>query len=211
MTVEASRAAFRRQVREAALDVAAGVVVEQGWDRVRMGDVAVETGVSRPTLYKEFGDRQGLGEALLLRESERFLVGVQAVVHEHGDDPARAVLLAVRYTLDEAARSPLLHAVLTSTRSDDAGLVPLLARSAPLLRRAVDVLVGALGPHLPPQPGSDLEDAAEALVRLCVSHLVQPSGDAASTALRLGRVCWRYLGLVEPTGEADGARRSRSG
>lgn len=189
------RAAFRQQVRGTALGVAHDLLVEHGWDGVRMGEVARLTGVSRPTLYKEFGDRQGLGEALLLRETERFLVGVQEVVAAHPSDPARGIRLAVRYTLDEAERSPLLRAVLTSTRSDDAGLVPLLARSVPLLRRAVQVLVAALAPHLPGTPEEDLTDAAEVLVRLCVSHLVQPTGDAATTSARLARVAERYLGL----------------
>lgn len=198
MTVEPLRAAFRRQVRDTALEVAHALVVEGGWDSVRMGEVARRTGVSRPTLYKEFGDRQGLGEALLLQETERFLVGVQEVVAAHAGDPSLGVLRAVRFTLDEAARSPLLHAVLTSTRGDDAGLVPLLARSAPLLRRAVEVLVEALGPHVPQVSPQDLVDSAEVLVRLCVSHLVQPSGDRETTAWRLARVCWRYLSLPEP-------------
>ena len=197
MTVLPLRAAFRQQVRDVALDVARELVVAHGWSGVRMGDVAQRTGVSRPTLYKEFGDRNGLGEALLLQESERFLVGVQEQVARYPREPGRGVLEAVRYTMEEAARSPLLHAVLTSTRADDAGLVPLLARSAPLLRRSVEVLVAALGP-LVPRP-QELPDAAEVLVRLCVSHLVQPSGDVASTSLRLARVACRYLGLSEPS------------
>src|SRR3546814_4867576 len=41
---------------------------------------------------------------------------------------------AVLFTLDEADRSPLLHAVLTSTRSGDDSLLPFLTtHSAPLL------------------------------------------------------------------------------
>ncbi|MCW2607014.1 MAG: TetR family transcriptional regulator [Frankiales bacterium] len=197
VTAPPLRLAFRQQVRETALGVTHDLVVERGWDGVRLGEVARLTGVSRPTLYKEFGDRQGLGEALLLRETERFLVGVREVVGAHGDDPSRGIRLAVVFTLEEAARSPLLHAVLTSTRADDAGLVPLLARSVPLLRRAVEVLVDALGPQLPDTPAEDLADAAELLVRLCVSHLVQPSADVERTALRLARTACRYLSLPE--------------
>ena len=41
-----------------------------------MGRVAELTGVSRPTLYKEFGDKQGLADALALGETERFVAGV---------------------------------------------------------------------------------------------------------------------------------------
>ncbi|MCU1693354.1 MAG: TetR family transcriptional regulator [Frankiales bacterium] len=198
MTVEPLRASFRRKVRDTALDVVRALVLEHGWDGVRMGEVARRTGVSRPTLYKEFGDRQGLGEALLLQETERFLVGVQQVVADHAADPATGVLQAVRYTLDEATRSPLLHAVLTSTRGDDVGLVPLLATSAPLLRRAVEVLVAALGPLLPGTPPEVLGEVADTLVRLCVSYLVQPAGDPEETSQKLARVARRCLALPDP-------------
>ena len=65
MTVEPLRLTFRRQLREQALGAAHGLTVDKGWSQVRMGEVAALTGVSRPTLYKEFGDKQGLGEACL--------------------------------------------------------------------------------------------------------------------------------------------------
>lgn len=195
MTIEPLRASYRRHVRDTALDVTRALVLERGWDGVRLADVATRTGVSRPTLYKEFGDRQGLGEALLLQEQERFLVGVRGVVEAHAGDPGVGVLEAVRFTLAEAQRSPLLHAVLTSSRRADDGLVPLLATSAPLLRRAVAVLVEALGPHLPGTPEQELAEVADTLVRLVVSHLVQPGPDPEQTAQRLARVARRCLAL----------------
>ena len=55
MTGESLRAEFRRQVRERVLEAAYAHTVERGWDRVRVGEIAVESGVSRPTLYREFG------------------------------------------------------------------------------------------------------------------------------------------------------------
>lgn len=195
MTAEPLRVAFRRQVHEQALEQAYALTVEQGWDKVRMGQVATATGVSRPTLYKEFGDKQGLGEALVRRETERFLVGVQAALDAAPDVPA-AVAAAVRYALDEAERSPLLHAVLTSTRGDDAGLLPLLTtRSAPLLDAAGGLVGGWLRARLPGHDERDVAEAADALARLVVSHLVQPAGSPEQTAERLARVALRVLRL----------------
>lgn len=198
VTAEPLRVAFRRQVREVALEHAHALAVEGGWDRVRMGAVAAAAGVSRPTLYKEFGDKQGLGEALVLRETERFLVGVQAALSEQAGAPREAVEAAVRFTLDEAGRSPLLHAVLTSTRGDEAGLLPLLTtRSAPLLDAATAVVVAWIVEQLPGTPEADAAEAADALVRLVVSHLVQPAADTDETARRLARVATRLLGLPD--------------
>ena len=195
VTAEPLRVAFRRQVREQALEAASALAVEHGWDRVRMGQVALATGVSRPTLYKEFGDKQGLGEALVRTETERFLVGV-ALVLEAADSVETGVREAVRFALTEADGSPLLHAVLTSTRADDVGLLPLLTtRSAPLLEAASAVMTAFLHTRLPAHDERDVVEAADALVRLVVSHLVQPDGPPRATAERLARVALRVLRL----------------
>lgn len=198
MSAEPLRLAFRRQVRETALDHARQLTGELGWDRVRMGQVALGAGVSRPTLYKEFGDKQGLGEALVLQETQRFLDGVQEQLSVDGAAPRTAVVAAVRFTLEEAARSPVLHAALTSTRGDQDGLLPLLTtRSAPLLETASAVVVAWLVEHFPERSRSEAAEAADALVRLVVSHLVQPGVDIEATSAQLARVTLRTLGVPD--------------
>src|SRR3954453_6531898 len=108
MTVEPLRASFRRQVRERAVEVTRALVLERGWDAVRMADVAAQAGVSRPTLYDEFGSKQGLAEALAISEAETFLRGISAVLADAPADPAAAISTATRYTFEQAARNPLL-------------------------------------------------------------------------------------------------------
>ena len=39
--------------------------------------IAEIVGVSRPTIYAEFGNKEGIAEALVLAETNRFLIGVQ--------------------------------------------------------------------------------------------------------------------------------------
>lgn len=198
MTADSLRLAFRRQVRETALDHARRLTGELGWDRVRMGQVALGAGVSRPTLYKEFGDKQGLGEALVLQETQRFLDGVQEQLSVDGAAPREAVVAAVRFTLEEARRSPVLHAALTSSRGDQDGLLPLLTtRSAPLLETASAVVVGWLVEHFPERSTREAAEAADALVRLVVSHLVQPGSDIEATSEQLARVALRTLGVPD--------------
>ena len=68
--------AFRREVRERALEVASRLTVERGWHQVRFVEIADEVGVSRPTMYSEFGNKAGLGEALVLAETTSFLGGL---------------------------------------------------------------------------------------------------------------------------------------
>lgn len=199
MTVEPLRLTFRRQVREQALGAAHGLTVDKGWSQVRMGEVAALTGVSRPTLYKEFGDKQGLGEALILRETERFLTGIGEVLERHASDIAAGILTAVEYVLAEADASPLLRGILTSARAGDDGLLPLLTtRSAPVLTAATQTLVSWFGSQFPELDSDDLADSADALARLAVSHLVLPAEDRSRTARRLTRVALRCLQLDLP-------------
>ena len=79
------RESFRTHLRERTLEAAYAETVAKGWDKVRVGQVAENVGTSRAMVYKEFGDKQGLGEALVLHESERFLVGIQKVLADQDD------------------------------------------------------------------------------------------------------------------------------
>lgn len=190
------RVQFRRQVREQALDAAQAMLVERGWEHVTVSAVAAAIGVSRPTFYKEFASKQALGEALVRRETERFLAGVGRVLEEHDDAAHDAIGAAVRFTLTEAADNPLLHAVLTSTRAGDDSLLPLLTtRSGPLLAAATAALSGWFADHFPELAEDEVAEGVDAVVRLVVSHLVLPAAPPDETARRLARVATRYLGV----------------
>ncbi|WP_181781691.1 TetR family transcriptional regulator, partial [Pseudonocardia pini] len=67
----------RAQLRADALDVAEELVVA---GRFGMPELAARLGVSRQTLYSEFGDRRGVASALVLRSTERFLDGIEAAL-----------------------------------------------------------------------------------------------------------------------------------
>jgi AcrR family transcriptional regulator len=193
------RARFRQQVREQALDAARALLVERGWEHVTVSAVASATGVSRPTFYKEFASKQALGEALVRRETERFLTGVGRVLEEHTEDAGDAIAAAVRFTLVEAAGNPLLHAVLTSARGGADSLLPLLTtRSGPLLSAAGSTLSTWFGEHFPALDAGEVAEAIDAVVRLVVSHLVLPVLPPEETARRLARVATRYLGIDAP-------------
>src|SRR5215471_16046614 len=97
----------RRTLRDDLLDAAGRLIIERGFRRVRMQDVADAVGVSRQTVYNEFGDKWGLAQAL----------------NRHTDLYA-AVAEAVTYTLGTAADDPLKKAILTGTGSED--LLPLM-------------------------------------------------------------------------------------
>ncbi|GLZ51971.1 TetR family transcriptional regulator [Actinomycetospora sp. NBRC 106378] len=188
MTGESLRVEFRRQVRERVLDTAASLAVEHGWDRVRIGEVATTSGVSRPTLYREFGTKDGVGEALVAREAERFFTGIASVLEDSASVPD-GVGASVRFTLDEAADNPLLRAILTGSRSGDTGLLPFLTTRGDAIISGGTGLVGAwVRRRAPEVEGRVVDDAVDAVVRLTISHLVSPGLSHADAADRLARI-----------------------
>ena len=160
--------------REALLDAAYDAALAGDWDRTRMADVARAAGVSRQTLYYEFGSKDALAEALALRVAGRWMEGADAASVGHDGTPAEAVAAGTVWTLDEAGRNPLLKAVLTD---DAGGLVPYLTtRGESLQRAARDHYTEFLVTHWPTIPAARVQLVADSVTRLTFSHLVLPGG-----------------------------------
>ena len=62
--------AARELLRDTLIGAARDELGRKSWADVTMADVATAAGVSRQTLYNEFGSRQKLAEALVVREIE---------------------------------------------------------------------------------------------------------------------------------------------
>ncbi len=190
-----------RPVGERVLDATATITAEHGWGAVTMGKVASLAGVSRQTVYNEYGAKPALGQAMVLRELERFLA---VVAHEldTGDELVPAIRAAAEQTLLMARDNPLLHTVLTSAHSLSSGgsqadneLLPFLTTDAePLISAAKSVIIERLGrfPDLG-FDGEQLDAATDAIVRLVLSHVMQPGGDPARTADHLAWIVGRVL------------------
>ena len=177
--------------RELLLDAAADAALTTGWGSARMVDVARAAGVSRQTLYAEFGTKDGLAQALALREAERYMSGADAARAGHEGSPAEAVAAATAFTLTAAADNPLLKAVLTD---DTSGLLPFLTTRADVIltaarEHAVDYLCGRW-PHL---DRADVTRVADAVNRLTISHLVLPGGRPEEVAADIAVLVDRLL------------------
>jgi AcrR family transcriptional regulator len=169
------------------LDAAADAVLSGvGWDKVRMADVARGAGVSRQTLYYEFGSKDALAQALAMREAERYMEGAEAAMAGHDGTPGEAVGAATVFTLTEAASNPLLKAVLTD---DSGGLLPFLTtRSEALLAAARERCASYLSEHWPELAPERVLFVADAVNRLTLSHLVLPGGRPDQVAAGIARL-----------------------
>lgn len=182
--------ATRDRILAAAVDLTTRV----GWAKVTMARLADEVGVSRQTVYNEIGTKNALAEAMVQRELEAFLTVVGTAFDEHPDDLEAAVVAASRGVLDRAQGNLLLHAVASATHGADTELLPLLTTHAgSLLAVAKMVVAERVSFYDVPLAPRDLDAAIDMVVRVVLSHVMQPSGPPSQTAADIGFVATRVL------------------
>lgn len=190
---------MRRQLREDVLDAAYRILVSSGWQSVRMTAIAEAVGVSRQTLYKEFAAKDEIGRALVLREATRYVDRINAEFDQAGDLSA-LIEAAVRFGFEHGSANRMLIALLAEAPRGEDSLLPFLTTdTAGLFDKGADLLAGPIlryAPHLDPE---DVAATCDALTRLVISHLLQPSGDTETTIRRLVRLAHRSLGLAPDT------------
>jgi AcrR family transcriptional regulator len=170
----------KASLREALLDAAADLLPDRGHAGLRMADVAARAGVSRQTVYNEFGNKAALTQAVALRTAAEFLDGIRRRF-ETADGLLSGIHHAVVYTIEHARENRLVAAALGTEAGED--LLPLLtSRGEPILTAAADL---AAEQYREFEPGLSAEAAAllaETVVRLSLSHLVLPTHSAAEAA-----------------------------
>jgi AcrR family transcriptional regulator len=195
MTVTPShRDPHRGRLRESLVAAARELTVVHGWENVRMLDVAKAVGVSRQTIYNEFGDRPGLAQALAVTEIDRFVTAVRDELFAHGADVRAAGRATILRVLTEAAGNPLVRGILTSARGGADELLPYLTtRADVVLVAAGEVVQEWIVAHRPETDEDVAALAAESIIRLTVSHIVLPGASPAASADALAEVFVRLL------------------
>lgn len=162
---------------ERLLDASVEIITEEGWDRLTMTRVAERSGVPRQSLYKEVGTKSELGEAVVAREVDRFLSGVLDSIEAHPGSVVEGLTAAARWTLEYGATNAVLKAILRPGQDPEL-LALLTVRPEAVLGQAVKTVTERL-------------DASEALVdtmvRLTLSHLLQPTVPVEEAVARIGQ------------------------
>ncbi|MEV3928128.1 MULTISPECIES: TetR/AcrR family transcriptional regulator [unclassified Streptomyces] len=176
--------------REALLDSAHSSLSALPWTAVRMVDVAAAAGVSRQTLYNEFGSKGGLARALIRRAADGYLAGVEETLGRAGDEGPAAL---ARWTVRSARADVLVKALLTGVRGDrlpGPGALPPAGRDAwaslptpgELLVLVRDRAVAALRRGPAPCEAAKLGRECEIALRLAISYMLVPADDEAHCA-----------------------------
>ncbi|MEZ5117067.1 MAG: TetR family transcriptional regulator [Candidatus Nanopelagicales bacterium] len=208
---EAVVSATGGQHRRALLDAAADLTASTGWSGVTMGRLAASVGVSRQTVYNEFGSKPALAEAMVLDELGRFLDAVEQAFDRHPSDAVAAVRDAVRGVLTLAEERPLPRAIVAAGHGAETDLLPLLTiRSGAVLDAATTVVRNRLEAYDIGVSGARLGATVDLVVRAVLSHVMQPGGTPAETADDLAWAVSRLLLPVSPSRPRATARRGSS-
>lgn len=161
------------------LDTAYALFLDFGFRRTTMEDVARRLGTSRITLYRHFGDKDALFQAVVIRECRRTMRAIQeqlASVAAPEDFFVEGIVL----TLTRARSHPLIRRLL---ETEPEWLLPhLTVKSGPLFSMALAYGAGYFREqqshgHFRPFPS---ELASELLVRMMQSAVLTPGGLLAS-------------------------------
>ncbi|MFI5994932.1 TetR/AcrR family transcriptional regulator [Streptomyces sp. NPDC051362] len=184
--------------RESLLDAAYTALARRAWSAVRMVDVAAVAGVSRQTLYNEFGSKDGLARALVRREADAYLAGVDRALATH-TDPRDRLVAAVEWTASAARSNALVRAMLTGCWGErlpapglaavpSASVVPAQRRAdgplpspADFVTLVRDRAVATLG--VSRAEAAEVTRSCELVVRLGLSYVVAPPAEGGATDL----------------------------
>lgn len=165
--------AARELLRDTLFDAARDAIVVRPWGDVTMAEIATAAGVSRQTLYKEFGTRDEFAQQFVVREGVRFLAAVEEAVRRHLDDPRAALAAALGVFLAAAADDPVVRTLIHDDGTG--GMLPLITtQGMPVVTFASARLTEVVHDGWPQVALREVELLAECLVRLAISYAMLP-------------------------------------
>jgi AcrR family transcriptional regulator len=193
--------AARELLRDSLLDGASDLLQQRDWSEITMADIAAAAGVSRQTLYSEFGSRPEFAQAIFLREADRFLMAVEEAVNSRLDDPVAALAAAFDVFLTAAADDPVIRSVVSGEGNDS--LLPYVTtQGQPVVEQAAHRLAAVISAGWPKVDDEAIALLAECVVRLAISYAALPKGPAGMTAASVATLLGPYLERV--VAEANG-------
>ena len=179
--------ASRVLLRDSVLDAMRDLLLTRDWSAITLSDVARVAGISRQTIYNEFGSRQGLAQGYALRLADRLVDGIHAALDANVGNFYEAFLAGFRSFFAESASDPLVISLLSGVAKPD--LLQLITTdSAPIITRASARLSLALTQTWVATSDEDAGVLARAIVRLALSYVSMPPEADHDVARDLARL-----------------------
>jgi AcrR family transcriptional regulator len=179
--------ASRVLLRDSVLDGMRDLLLTRDWSAITLSDVARAAGISRQTIYNEFGSRQGLAQGYALRLADRLVDAIHAALDANVGNFFEAFLAGFRSFFAESAADPLVISLLSGVAKPD--LLQLITTdSAPIITRASARLSSALTTTWVATSDEDAGVLARAIVRLALSYVSMPPEADHDVARDLARL-----------------------
>lgn len=179
--------ASRVLLRDSILDGMRDMLLIRDWSSITLTDVARAAGISRQTIYNEFGSRQGLAEGYALRLADRLVDQIHGAINENVGDVYAAFLQGFRDFFTESAADPLVISLLTGTSKPDL-LQIITTDSGPIITRCSQRLTETFQNSWMKASDEDAGVLARAIVRLAMSYVSMPPEADHDVAMDLARL-----------------------
>ncbi|MGH3557717.1 MAG: TetR family transcriptional regulator AlkX [Mycobacterium sp.] len=192
---EASRALLRDSVLDAMRDL----LQTRDWSAITLADVAHAAGISRQTIYNEFGSRQGLAQGYALRLADQLVDVIHAAIDNNVGDIYAAFLEGFRLFFTESAADPLVISLLTGVAKPDL-LQIITTDSGPIITHCSQRLTSTFMESWVRASEADAGILARAIVRLAMSYVSMPpeaDHDVAADLARLFTPAAERYGVIE--------------
>jgi AcrR family transcriptional regulator len=147
--------------RQRILAATAEVLGRNGMTKLSLSEVALQAGVSRPTLYRYFADKRELLDAFVVWERQYYEIAVAEATADL--PPCERLDAALRVIVDYQQSYPGLRMI----DIEPAQVIRRLSRVIPLMRARLERLASGPDPAL----------AVSTAVRVAISHYVVRSDD----------------------------------
>ncbi len=191
--------ASRVLLRDSILDGMRELLLSRDWSSITLSDVAGAAGISRQTIYNEFGSRHGLAQGYAMRLADRLVDAVADAITGNVGDIYAAFLEGFRDFFTESAADPLVISLLTGGTKPD--LLQLITTdSGPIISHCSGRLTSTFMHSWVRASEEDAGVLARAIVRLAMSYVSMPpeaDHDVARDLARLMTPFAERYGVIE--------------
>ncbi|MGH3532110.1 MAG: TetR family transcriptional regulator AlkX [Mycobacterium sp.] len=191
--------ASRVLLRDSVLDAMRDLLQTRDWSAITLADVAQAAGISRQTIYNEFGSRQGLAQGYALRLADQLVDVIHAAIDNNVGDIYAAFLEGFRLFFTESAADPLVISLLTGVAKPDL-LQIITTDSGPIITHCSQRLTSTFMESWVRASEADAGILARAIVRLAMSYVSMPpeaDHDVAADLARLFTPAAERYGVIE--------------
>lgn len=181
--------------RTAVLDALHDLLLEKTWSTVNMTDVSKAAGISRQTLYKEFGTRKGLAQGYALRLADSLVSAVDDAVYANEGDSLRTLYVAFTEFFARSAVDPLVLSLLTDDPPPDL-LRLVTTESGVLIEHAAGRLAGTFERSWLRTSPHNADILGRTVVRLAIGYVSMPPTNSADVAADLASLLSPFLDTV---------------